>query len=78
MAAAGSWVGPYCGSHARDNGWGSRTFSSWDRCYSAVIFWGWILDWTQVTLQDVDLNHWSSSHLHDHVEGLRVGNLGQG
>ena len=28
-------------------------------------------------LWDVDLNHQSSSHLHDHVKSLRVGDLGQ-
>ena len=36
MAAARSQVG----FHARDDGWGSRTFSSWDRCSSAVVFGG--------------------------------------
>ena len=40
MAAARSQVGPYCGSHARDNAWGSRTFSSQDSHSSAVIFRG--------------------------------------
>ena len=40
MAAARSQVGPYHGSHARDNAWGSRTFSSWDRHSSVVIFGG--------------------------------------
>ena len=39
---------------------------------------GWILDWTQVTLWDIDLNHWLSSCFHDHVESLGVGDLGQG
>ena len=40
MAAATSRVGLYCGSHARDNTWGSRTFSSWVSLSSAVIFGG--------------------------------------
>ena len=40
MAAARSWVGPYCGSHARDATQGSRTFSSWDSHSSAVVFRG--------------------------------------
>ena len=40
--------------------------------------WGWILDQTQVTLRDVDLNHWSSSCLHNHVKSLGVSDLGQG
>ena len=33
---------------------------------------------SKVMLQDIDLNHRSSSCLHDHVKSLRVGNLGQG
>ena len=40
MAAARSWVGLYCGSHARDATRGSRTFSSWDSLSSVVIFGG--------------------------------------
>ena len=39
--------------------------------------WGWILDRTQVTLWDIDLDHQSCHCLHDHVEGLGVGDLGQ-
>ena len=78
MAAASSWVGPYCGSHARDTAWGSRTFSSHDNLSSAVIFGGGILHQTQIMLWDIDLNHQSSSCLHDHVKGLKVADLGQG
>ena len=40
MAAARSQMGPYHGSHARDDTWGSRTFSSWDSRSSVVIFRG--------------------------------------
>ena len=40
MAAARSQVGPYHGSCARDNAWGSRTFSSQDSHSSVVIFGG--------------------------------------
>ena len=39
-AAARSWVGLYHGPHARDNTWGSRTFSSWDSHSSAFVFGG--------------------------------------
>ena len=46
MAAASSQVGPYHGSHARDDTWGSRTLSSWDSHSSAVIFGGG--SWTRL------------------------------
>ena len=44
--AARSLVGPYCGSCARDEGWGRRTFSSWDRHSSVVVFRGG--SWTRL------------------------------
>ena len=72
MAAASSQVGPNHGSHARDAIQGSRTISL---LQSSV---GGILHQTQIMLWDIDLNHWSSSCLHDHVEGLGVTDLGQG
>ena len=40
MAAARSWMGPNCGSHARDTTQGSRTFSNCDNLSSVVIFRG--------------------------------------
>ena len=40
MAAARSWVGPNCGSHARDATQGSRTLSNQDNLSSAVVFGG--------------------------------------
>ena len=40
MAAARSWVGPNCGSHARHATQGSRTFSSHVNLSSAVVFRG--------------------------------------
>ena len=74
-----AWWAPYHGSHARDEGLGGGgLFSSQDRHSSAVVFGGWILDQTQVTLWDIDLNHQLSSRLHDHVKSLRVGDLSQG
>ena len=77
MAAASSRVGLYHGSHVRDTTQGSRTLQLGQSFFCSHL-WGWILHQTQITLQDIDLNHQSCSCLHDHVKSLRVGNLGQG
>ena len=44
---------------------------------SSAVVLGGILDWTQVMLQDVDLNHQSGSCFQHHVNGLGVTDLGQ-
>ena len=67
---------------ARRSG-GSKPWFPYKRCHSGEqnslqlgqslfcsCLWGWILHWTQIMLRDIDLNHQSSSCLHDHVEGL--------
>ena len=78
MAAARSWVGPNCGSHARHATWGKQDLLQPCQSFFCSHLWGGILNWTQVMLWDVDLNHQSGSCFQHHVKGLGVTNLGQG
>ena len=54
-AAARSLVGPYHGSCVRDKGCGEDDFFQPGQAFFCGGLWGWILDWTQVMLWDVDL-----------------------
>ena len=69
-AAASSQVGPYHGSCARDATWGEQDSLQLGQSFFCSHLQGWILHQTQIMFWDVDLNHQSSSCLHDHVKSL--------